>query len=206
MDELRVGAALAARLARNGLRIGVAPPTAWPAIRTILEAADADVRRNQLATQGGLPISLWLSSIKEAETIFTYDPKGVLSGRTFPVGDKLLDIEHAYRPELGGCTDVRLAFEIRHDRGVMTWERHEGSIRQVADYDRAVFGDLEAGLMVKPGEFVVVGLSDLAGNEYILGRRFLSSTRGGKEFETLLCITPQPFESAANPPRNARIE
>ncbi len=63
MDELRVDSELVARAARNGIRLGAASAGAWPAIRTILEAADARLRREQMWPQGDSPIIIELASV-----------------------------------------------------------------------------------------------------------------------------------------------
>jgi len=77
----------------------------------------------------------------------------------------------------------------------MTWERRDGVIRQAPAYDRHVFEDLNALLTLKPGEFLVVGTSDQADNEYLVGSRFLIHTAAGEKTETMLFVTPQPFQS-----------
>ena len=195
VDELRVDSELAMRLGRNGLRVGAGSPDAWPAIRAILEATDAQVRRDKLVAQRGLPLRIKLASIDEAESIFSYGRDGRLVGKTFPEGDKLFDIDYAFHPQLGGCTDLRISFEIRQDHGVMTWEKRNDIIRQVPAYDQYVFSDLSVPLTLNMGEFLVVGLGDQSDNRYLIGSRFLTFERSGKRYETLLCVTPRPYQT-----------
>lgn len=195
VDELRAGADAVARLARNGLRVGVASSDAWPAVRAILDAAGGEVHRNSLVAQPGMPLKIKLASVGESESIFSYDPDGRLVGKTFRGGDKILNLDYAFHPKLGGCTELKLGFEIRRDRGVMTWERRDGVIRQVPDVDRHEFGDLSAVVTLTANEFLVIGLSDEGKNEYLVGARFLISGRAGKRSETLLCVTPQPYQT-----------
>lgn len=195
VDELRVDSELIARLARNGLRIGAASPDAWPAIRAILEAAEAEVRRDQLVAQRGLPLSIQLGSINDSESVFSYGADERLVGKTFPAGDKLVNVDYVFHPELGGSTEVRVSFEIRHDRGAMTWEQRNGVVQQVPDYERHLFADLSPALTLNAGEFLVVGLSDQAKNEYLIGSRFLTRVESGKRYETLLFLTPQPYQA-----------
>jgi hypothetical protein len=196
VDELRVDSGLVARLARNGLRIGAASSDAWPAIRTILDAADAKVHRDQLVPQRGVPLAIHLGKIRDSESIFSYGRDDRLVGKTFPAGDKLINVDYVFHPELGGCTDLRVSFEIRHDLGVMTWERRGGIVQHVPDYERHVFTDLGTQLTVKPDEVLVVGLSDQARNEYLIGSRFLTKAQSGKRSEALLFLTPRPYEAS----------
>lgn len=196
VDALRAASERVARLARNGLRVGAASPDAWPAIRAILQAADAEVRRDQFVAQPGLPLAIQLGPVSGVESIFSYGPEGRLVGRTFPVGDKLLVLDYVFHHELGGCTELRLNLEVRHDRGAMAFEKVEGVIRQVPDYDRHVFTEVEAALTLNTDEFLVIGLSDRAEHEYLLGSRFLTFERSGTAYETLLCITPRPYQTS----------
>ena len=202
VDELRLDPDLVARLARNGLRVGVASSGSWSAIRTILEAGRARTQKDQMLPQPGTPLILELAAIQESESIFSYGRDNRLVGKTFPAGQKTIQFDYAFHPQLGGCTDLEIGFEVRNERGEMTWERRGGEIRQVPAYDRHVYEDLRAALTLKPGEFLVIGPSGQADNEYLIGSRFLMHTMSGQRSETLLFVTPQPFQSqsAHRPP------
>jgi len=193
VDELRVDSNLSAKFARNGMRIGAASGDAWTAIRTILTACEAGVRHDRLVAQANLPVVVELGSIQSSESIFSYGADNRLAGKTFPGGSKLINLDYLVHPNLGGYVDLRVSFEVRSDRGVMTWERQGGVIRQVPDYDRHVFGDLSALIPLNEGEFLVVGPGDEADNEYLVGSRFFMERRGDKKYETILFITPLPY-------------
>jgi len=194
VDELRVDATLVARLARNGVRIGTVSADAWPAVQTILEACDAEVGKDQWSAQSHLPLTIEVEDLAESETVFCYTPDGRLVGKTFPVGKKLINIDYAVHAEMGGCVDLQVSFEIRHDRGLMTWQRQAGTLRQVPATDRHVFNDLSVMLTLNPGEALVLGPSAEAANEYIVGGRFLVEDRGDQLVETVYCITPLPYQ------------
>lgn len=194
VDETRVEASQMAELARNGLRVGAAPPESWPAIRAILAACGAEVRKDQSPVQRGFPLVVSLGPLDPGDTIFAYRHDNRLAGKTFPGGDKLLQIDYLYRPELAGFFEVSASFEIRQDRGTMTWERVEGIIQQVPAYDRHVFDDLAARVVLHPGGCLVVGPGAGAQNEYSIGGRFFMGHRDGKEYETLLFLTPLPYQ------------
>lgn len=197
VDETRVEARLAAHLARNGLRVGAAGPSTWEPIRAILDAVGAQARRDQLVPSRGLPLAIQLGSLEEGASLFAYAKDGRLVGKTFPGGDEILDVEYAYHPEFGGTVDLGLSWEIRRDQGELAWETRDGVVRQAPAFDRHVFTDLHALVTLHPSEFLVIGLSAEARNKYLIGRRFLSSERAGKNFETMLMITPKAVEAAA---------
>jgi len=202
VDELRIDSDVVARLARNGLRVGAASSSAWPAIRTILEAGDATIRKEQLYVERGAPLTIELAAIQESESIFSYNRENRLVGKTYSGGRKLINVDYMLHPELGGSTDIRLTWEIRQEREGMTWERKEGVIQQTPAVDRQVFTDIEVVFSLNPGEFLVIGLSDQADNDYLLGSRFLMGERAGERFETVLCVTPQAYQtqSVRRPP------
>lgn len=195
VDELRIRADLVVRLKRNGIRMGVGTSQAWPALRAILEAGDAQLRREQLVARRGQPLVIQLGTIHDDEVIFTYGARGRLTGRTFSAGEKLLVLDYAYHPMLAQSTELRIGFEIRHDRGVMTWENRGGVIRQVPEYDRHVFEELLSSVTLGPQEFLVIGPADRAGNGYLLGSRFMRDESAGLTRETVLFITPKPVQS-----------
>ena len=198
VDELRVDPELVARLARNGVRLGAVPQEAWPAIHTILDAGDAEVHKDQLLSPSGLPLTLEVGSISDSESIFSYGPGHQLVGKTFDAGVKIVEVNYALRPEMGGRVDLQVALEVRHRRGVMTWEKTAGVIQQVPDYDRYVFSDLRAAIALDLTESLLIGPGEEARNEYVVGSRFFTKRRAGNRYETLYCITPVPHQRSTN--------
>ncbi len=201
VDELRIDPEVAIRLARNGIRMGVASEESWPAIRTVVEATNARTRRDRLTPQRDLPLAINVGSVEDGESIFFYENNGRLAGQTFAGGDKVLIVEHAFRPGFGGATTLRLSLEIQRDLGVMTWQKRDGAIQQVPDVERHVFSELDATVTVNADEFLVIGLSDKADNEFLVGRRFLSADHSRTSTETIYCIAPKPYQSLVAPPR-----
>jgi hypothetical protein len=191
---MRTDVDLAAHLARNGIRLGIASSGAWSALRAIFEAGGARMAEQRYEVRGGNALEVVLTSVQEPETIFAYDQRNRLSGRTVPSGDRMMRIDHLLHPELGGCTELSVYFEIRRDLGVMTWESHDGVISQVPSYDWHRFQSLSVPLTLNPEEFLVIGPSDETTNEYLVGSRFFRGRRTGQPYETVLCVTPRPYQ------------
>lgn len=196
VDELRIDAELVAALARNGVRVGAAPRSSWPAIYAILEAAGAEVEQQEMEVRGKDPLEIVLISRQEPETIFAYDRKNRLSGRTVPAGDRMLRIDYLLHPELSGCIDLNVEPEIRRDLGSMQWQNVGGVITRAPAYEWLRFESLSAPITLNPDEFLVIGSSERAENEYLVGGRFFNAIHKGKRYETVLCITPRPYEVA----------
>ncbi len=195
LDELRVDPDRTALLARNGFRVGVASSGVWPAIQTILDAAGASIASENLFPQRGVPLPIRLGSIDEDESVFSFGRDGRLVGKTFAAGDKVIIIDYALRPQLDGCVDLGVSFEIIRDNQQTVWGQRDGVLQQVPSFDRHRFEDLAALLTLHPGEFLVVGQSDEIGNEYLVGSRFLSERRSGERLETLILLSPQPYQA-----------
>lgn len=197
VDERRIEPDVSARLARNGLRVGVASADAWPILRAIFDAAEADVQRWQVVAQGTDPLTLPMAPIRPGESIFTYGRGGRLVGKTFDRGDKLVIVDYSFHPEQGPATELLLSFEVRSVRDELTWQKRGHRIEQRVAVDIHVFDQLEVGVSIRANEFLVLGVTDLVGNEYLVGGRFLSSSRAGVRREKLFCITPVPIQASS---------
>lgn len=195
VDELRVDAGLSTLLAQNGIRAGVTTPESWPMIETVFRTSGANLVQGQLFVQHGLPLSIQLSAVQNRESIFSYDQNHRLTGKSFSVGNKLINLDYAFHAELDGVMDIRVSFEVRQDRGVMTWERRKGIIRQVPSFDRYVFEHINIPVTLRPGEILIIGPGEESLNEYLVGSRFLRRQRGAQKTEMILCITPRPYQS-----------
>lgn len=198
VDPLRVESAAAARLARNGIGVGVATIDAWPALNAIFEVAEASLLSEQLQAQPGLPIELPISEIRGSQSVFSYSEKGRLVGKTFREGEKVVGIDYAYHPEFGGTTDLRIGFGVRRQKDVVRWQPDPGSMQPGAEVERYTFENLHAFAALAPGEFVVVGPSPDTSNEYLVGARFFSDEVSGQAYEILLLISPRVYRNSVS--------
>lgn len=197
VDEMRTDPEKTALLARNGVRIGAFSDDSWRPMRVVLEAANARVHQEQTFAQAGLPVVLNVGSVDDHESIFSYNARGRLVGKTFAEGKKLVALGYAMYADAGSHLDLEVSFEVRHDRGVMTWERVGDNLRQVPDYDSHVFKELTTVLMLNPGESLLIGPSEAAGNANLVGGNFLGGTQGGMKTETLFVVKPIPYEASS---------
>ncbi len=199
VEELGSNPALVAKLKQNGLRVGVGSSENWAPIATILTAYDAKVSKQQMIAQRGLPLAVELDLVDGPESIFTFGADGRLAGKTFTEGKKIVNIDYAFHPELGGLLELQVTLEIRHDRGVMTWERTNEGIRQIPAFDSHVFKHLAFSASLGPNGFLVLGPSVEANNAYIVGSRFFSKSENSEGYETLLLIAPVPYQATMSP-------
>ena len=192
VDQTQSNPRLTALLARNGLRIGVAPADAWPALRVLFEANNAKSLRARHAVQSGAPLSLRLGQVRGGKSMFEYQPDGRLVGRTFERGAKFLHIDYALDPSDPTRTIVKVTPEVRKFSASRHWQNIDGRIREVPRYEGRLFSGLSAEFSVGPGEFVVIGPSETAGLESLVGSRFLTTEENNVSYETVICLTPHP--------------
>ncbi len=194
LDEMRLKPEQVQLLARNGLRLGTASPTSWPAIQTILDAGSAKITSEQLYPQRGSALPVQAGSVGEGTSIFCYHADGRLVGKSFPGGEKIILVDYALHPELDGSTDVGVSFEISRESGEMVWEQRDGVMRQVPEQERHRFADLTSVLTMNPGEYLVLGPRDEVKNEYLVGTQFLASKEGEGSVR-LTFLVPQPYQT-----------
>ncbi len=197
VDELRGDLAQTALLRRNGLRIGVASADAWPALRAVFEACQAKVLRATHAVQQGLPLILDLGQVQPDETVFLFTADDRMAGTTFAGGHKYLHLDYELSLDAEGITTVQVTPEI-HDLGLeQRWPSRGGEVLKAPEYQGRLFHELRCTVDVAAGEFLVIGPDAPRASNLTVGRRFLVRKHQGRDYETVLCITPQPFRTQA---------
>jgi len=201
VDELRFDAEVSASLNRNGLRCGVMSPGSLPAIMAILESAHAKTQKSQVVAPPGTPVTVLIGEVAGPESVFAYSRTRTLVGKTFPAGNKVLTLDYEYHPELGGATDLRVRFEVRHDLGTMTLERTEDTLIHVPAVDRYGFEEPVIEMTLRTTDWLLIGPGEKVEIPNLLGPRFFTwSESGSTQHETLLFIMPRPH----NPRESAR--
>jgi hypothetical protein len=195
VDELNVDPRLSPLLARNGLRIGVAEADAWPAIQAVLDANQARASRRQQAVQSGYPLVLNVGDVHDGETFFFYDADGQLHGSAFPPGEKYVLVDYAVDPQRPAKVTLRITPEIHCESQDKRWTQEGGVYQEKPRYQGRMFSELTAMVSLEPGQFLVIGPSELADLDFLLGSRFLEHDQGGVRYETLLFARPQPFRT-----------
>ena len=193
IDETRANPRLTALLARNGFRIGTGTPEAWPALRVLFEANHARSLRTQHAVMSGAPLSMRLGELDPGEPLFLFQRDGRMVGRTFEGGTKFLHIDYALDPSNPLHTMAKVTPEVRRFSDRKRWERIDGRFREVPEYEGQVFSELGVEVSVGPGEFLLIGPSDTATLESVVGSRFLTGERNNVAYETVIFLTPQPM-------------
>ncbi len=193
VDELQIDPVLSALLDRNGIRIGVASASSWPALRALFSEEGAKVGRAQRVVQSGAPLWLGLERIVEDQSIFFYGSNGRLAGKTFQKGTKCLRID--YQVEYADDLQVTLTVtpEIQNEETSMHWRPSEQGYYLSVENERRVFNELRSSWRLRPSDFLVIGPSNATRLDQLLGSRLLTRQTKGDRFDMILCVTPKPF-------------
>ncbi len=183
----------AAMLRRNGFRVGAATADTWAALRAMFEACGATATRASHIVQHSAPLTLDLGPIEHAESFFLFTPDNQLIGQTFDRGNKYIHLDYAVPPEAGGAIMVQITPEVHRLSQQKRWRREGDEIREVHDYEGKVYHLLSHMVNIPPGQFLIIGPDTSGASALSVGHRFLRRKHMGKQFETVLCITPQPF-------------
>ena len=192
IDESVGDPALTALLARNGLRLGVAERDAWPAMRTLFEENGGRSTRAERVVQPGLGLTIPLGQVENGDTYFLHCRGGRLQGGTFRAGSKSFQVEYALDEQDPARVFLRVTPQYREKRSKTKLVEQGGEILSVRDHEGVVFDELTATATVEPGQFLVIGSSAEAEKGFLLGSWWLTSRLNMQEYETVLCITPQP--------------
>ena len=192
VDESVLPFAVTRRLRLNGFRVGLADRGAWPAIKAILDSGGAvQVAQAGLAQADLLPLAIEIDSRSRDRTIFHYGPDDTLQGSTYADSLNLLRIEHYLNPRQLSQFTLRLVPEVRRAHPQTTLAATEAGLREIPVYDGKVFTDLAVEMDLPEGSIIVVGPSDRAGRQALIGTAFLCDQRNGVEFERIFFITPR---------------
>ncbi|MGB0716371.1 MAG: hypothetical protein ACPGXK_10860 [Phycisphaerae bacterium] len=189
VDEMRIDADASVRLARNGIRIGVAGQASWPAIEAIARSVGGTISSTSLASGGAIPVSLALADVQGSETVFVHDTRSGLKGRTFHRGQKVLTFTGWSEAEIAAGIRVGVEFEIRHESGDLTWQRAQDGIQAVPMVDRQVFEELTNSTLLGPGDILLIGPNHDVEHAFLLGGKYFEITREGRRKDVVICLT-----------------
>ena len=195
VDETQTDPRLTELLARNGLRLGVASPDAWPSLRALFEARRSRSLRAVHAVQSGAPLTMRVGEVKPGESIFVHARDGSLSGATFESGSKFLHVDYAVDRDDPRRTHLRITPEIQKFSEDRQWLAVGGGFQEAPRYEGRVFAELSTDLTLGPDEFLVIGVSEEADLKPLVGGRFLQREENNMMYETVICLTPRPVRT-----------
>jgi hypothetical protein len=144
-----------------------------------------------------LPLILELGQVQPDETVFLFTADDRMAGTTFAGGHKYLHLDYELSLDAEGITTVQVTPEINGLGLEQRWPGSGGEVLKAPKYQGRLFHELRCTVDVAAGEFLVIGPDASRASNLTVGRRFLVRKHQGRDYETVLCITPQPFRTQA---------
>jgi hypothetical protein len=198
VDEEQIDPGTYDVLRRNGVRIGVAPVTDWPALRD--QIADLPSTTQMMSVTGREATNVELPMKKDVvdQNIFVYMPDGTLVGRTFEKCENILAFSFQQTPRKPGELRVALSPLVRGTRKhlVYTAMGNEGEFSYVRT-ERALDVNLRAEIPLD--HLLIVAPSDEARTASSVGHAFLMTEGPAEKQEHVLVMVPRMFRIENEP-------
>lgn len=190
----------AGRLKRNGFRVGVAGPSDWPPLKSILDTTpQAVVLQSAVQTRNLAPLAVELRDTGEPITFFYYRNDETLTGASFPPGVLQIQIEPALTTGDVGDAVLTVVPELATEPTALRWQITPEGPKQVPVDAGRRFDELAFNVTVPQGWYLVVGPSPRVSEARLVGAAFLVDERGGQKTEWLLFITPSVVRADVEP-------
>lgn len=198
LNESQIDAETSLRLSRNGLRVGVASLSAYEPIRVILESIPRH-RATQpppLSVPAGLPLVLEMDAEPHDQTVFCVGTDGVLSGGTWTGSRSVLRVTYNALPRDARRMRFAASPEIVQREEGYRWIRTEAGLWQQPNEKRFVFEAAGFSVELDPGDFVLIGPSELSRSNGIVGGALLSREYEGERYYSIVFLRPQVSDVA----------
>lgn len=192
LAEAPVEAADLDRLRENGLRVGVARPADREHLTDTLRALTGrEVRYVAIAALGDAPGSVTLKEGQPDRTIFTVGREGAVRGADYPPGDYAIGVGCRINENDPSRILMAVVPQVRTGAPEPPGMRVVGP--PAARTHKEVLG-LEAGTVtvtLSAGDILVIGPSGRSARASSIGHCFLTGSREGLPYETVVLLTPE---------------
>jgi len=192
VDEWNEDPTVPGRLARNGMRLGVADENDWPALKTLFEQVGAKSDERRLVMTEGQPLMINLGELPAGQSYFLHRRTGQLEGGVFADSEKFLRIEFVADDSELSELRLRITPESVEKTRRRKLVSRQGQVREIAEAQGVLFSDLSATVSLETGQFVVIGPGERATEGYRLGSWWFQSQLRSEPMEAVVLIKPQP--------------
>jgi hypothetical protein len=178
----------------NGLRVGIAPRDDWDYFRRILEVNPAVFQKTGATGNNlGATIEMPLKQHVLQQFVTSFHPANGLVGQMYDRSDNSIQLLFKPVPRQLGDIEVTVTPFIRAERTeIMYTVRNEGHELMFTRPEQ--FFHLGLKVEVPLNNFLIVAPSADADISSSIGHTFLHEEGPGQEYETVLLISPQPFQ------------
>ena len=191
LNEEAVELSRSASLGANGFRIGLAPRAGWGELAGLIKRMTGRKKNEYLLrTLPGSPLHIPLKLRQPIQTMFTFYNDRTLSGADYPPGDNLLTVLCTFDEDDPNRVLVTACPQVRSTRPARRIVRRRGGLAMVSKPAFFPLRPLTFRLAIRSRDLIVIGPAPAALRPDSVGHHFLTSTRDGMEFESLLILIP----------------
>jgi hypothetical protein len=202
VDEQCLNVATHSLLLKNGVRAGVAAAREWDYFKNILDRSAAQTSSCGFQGGGSGTGDLALKTEVAEQTLFFFNQRNLLEGRSFERSDNLLCTEFRANPRKIGEVWLRVCPMVRTLRKRFVFDE-EDERRLLYRSPEKVY-DLALDVSVPPGSFLVLAPSTEARWKVSLGYHFLVHDTAAGLNEQLILLVPRVYPLATTRKADAR--
>lgn len=178
-------------LGLNGFRVGLGRADDWKDIeRTLKRMTGQSFKSATIQALAGQPAPVELKSGQSTQLIFTSHEDQTLSGRHFPPGDYLLTLTCTLNEDDPSKVVITAVPQIRTTRRQPRLVEDRGVTKLVHRPITYTLTPMTFQLTVPNNDFLVIGPGIQARRPTSPGHHFLTKTRKGVPFETVVILRP----------------
>ena len=200
LDEEAVGSERALLLRRNGFRVGLGQPGAWPAVEAILGASQPVLsRRKVLSLRGPQPVSIEDGQAPRDQTVFYYRGDGTLVGQSLADSRNLLRVDHQVEPASPEAVVLQVTPIVYQTDLGLQWLRTAAGLEKVPAYDGLAIEDLSFRVRLPAGCFLLIASGPEAVRPGLIGREVMSAAGREGRYEFIYVIWARVIRTEVQP-------
>ena len=205
LDNRRIARDTVARLAINGVRIGVGRQKNWPTLVKVIEALNGQMLNTSIMpVLAGKPVKVLLDRHDQPQTIFTFRLDQTLYGKIYPPGHNRLAIDCNINDfSIGGMT-LSILPQIQQFRRKIQYHKQPGGFSMTTAPILHSFYALQCEVPLSDTDFIIIGPGGRSARSTSVGYNFFLQDIRGVKYETLVLIAPQVVRISTNNPAPAR--
>jgi hypothetical protein len=200
LDEEAVGSAQALLLRRNGFRVGLGQPGAWPAVEAILGASQPILSRRKVLSLGGpQPVSIEDGQAPRDQTVFYYRGDGTLVGQSLADSRNLLRVDHQIEPESPEAVVLQVTPIVYQKDLGLQWLRTAAGLEKLPALEGLAVEELSFRIRLPAGCFLLIASGPEASQPGLIGREFMSCEGRDGRYEFVYVIWARVIRSQVQP-------
>ena len=193
IDEQCVDVATYDLLFKNGIRVGRAPGGEWPYFSELISSYPVHVVKTGVSGIEVKAVELEMKRDVAEQTLFFYDARNMLSGRTYEKCENLLSISFQPAPRKPGQVRVAMCPTVRTLRRKLEYTVMNDELPEIRLTFPERLYDLNLRADVPLDNFLVIAPSSEGKWPTSVGNAFLKKDGAAERLEQVILLVPRPY-------------